>query len=411
MRISLIDNGLDSLKKGYAFLEMYEHLVADSAKDSDRFSALKDSVLSIQHGIEILFKYVLKDHNELLIFSDISKLKDAFKRRRKGIIAELYEADGVHTVTFKESIERLRDICGLNMGEGFKEVLLKVEGWRNSITHSAVLLKENDVSRTLLQLLHALDEFLGPIIGKPYLEGQGRTELDRTYRLTKAVYGELEDKIKAVTIERLISSLQRNGIRNVTAPGVFFIDNAKKAYSVLRDLEGGGVKYGCDLINGHCSGNASVAELKEDGLVAIYADDNRAIYQFDLDSIVVYVPEIQDSVSPLIFMYSKALEATGSSPYLTQEEDCVLQYGVVLHDDGVEFWGREDYQQFLKNSDSESPKLPPYTEIIRFLSYGPVCFMNVQGLEFGSAHSLLDRQVYGSGNILFKAFQREFSGK
>ncbi|AKA25957.1 hypothetical protein [Pseudomonas chlororaphis] len=407
MKISLIENGLDSFRKGYQHLEKYEQLAKNKADDAARFSELKDSVLSIQHGIEILFKFILKKHNDLLIYTDISKLKQAFKSQRNGTISELYEAEGVHTVTFKESIERLRDICGLEFDEDFRKTLLKVESWRNSITHSAVLLNEEDVARVLMSLLADLDNFFGPAIGEEYLKAQGRPALDRAYKLTKAVYGELENRIKAATVERLISALEENDIKNVTAPGVFLINDPGKAFSILQKIQGDGINYGCDLINGHCSGSASVVNLTDNKIISIDTTDNRCEYRFNLDAIVVYIPKIQDSFSPLIFMYSNSVPPLGKKPYIREDEDYTLQIGLAFEESGHECWETSDIQQSFEDYNSEyDPVLPSNREIIKFISEGPVCFMNVQKLEYGSAQRLLHATNHRVAENLFTAFKQ-----
>jgi len=405
MKISLIDNGLDSLRKGYVHLEKYEHLLSKEASDAERFSALKDSVLSIQHGVEILFKYSLKEKNELLLFTDISKLKEACKSRREGVIQELYEFEGVHTVTFKESIERLRDICGIPMNEKLIKNLKKVESWRNSITHSAVLLREIEVARILIKFLADLDDFFGPLIGAPYLEGQGRTELDRAYRLTKAVYGELDNKIKGLTVERLIHVLQKNNVKSVTPPNSFIITEPLKAFSILKEIQGDEIKYGCDFINVHNSGHAEIESLSSDNIITIHAVDTRTKYQFCLDALVVYIPKINNDHSPLIFMFAKSLSPQSETPFLRADTGCTLQYGVNLNGDNSYLWEKQYYQQSMEDYSSECQKLPPNKEVIRFLTSGPVCFMNVQQLEYGSAHRLLDNEKLQTPEALHKAFQ------
>lgn len=406
MKISLIDNGLDSLRKGYIHLENYEHLVNKSASDTERFSALKDSVLSIQHGIEILFKYSLKEKNELLLFTDISKLKEAYKSRREGTIQELYELEGVHTVTFKESVERLRDICGLPMDEKFIKNLRKVEGWRNSITHSAVLLREIEVARILIKLLADLDNFFGPLIGAPYLEGQGRTELDRAYRLTKAVYGELDNKIKGLTVERLIHVLQKYEIKNITPPSTFLITDPQKAFAVLQEIQGDEIKYGCDFINMHNSGHAVIESLSDDNIVTINAVDIRTKYQFHLDAIVVYIPKIKNNQSPLIFMYAKNTPSQSETPFIRKDTGCIQQHGVNFDSDNSFVWESHYHEQSTADYSSDEPQLPPHKEAIRFLSRGPVCFMNVQQLEYGSAHRLLDNAMFQTPDALHEAFKK-----
>jgi len=81
MKITLIENGLDSLSKAYSFLERYEKEKESHANKETRFFILKDAILSMQHGVEILFKHILKNNNEILLYSSVTdKLRDAFKK-------------------------------------------------------------------------------------------------------------------------------------------------------------------------------------------------------------------------------------------------------------------------------------------------------------------------------------------
>jgi len=163
MKITLIENGLDSLSKAYSFLERYEKEKESHANKETRFFILKDAILSMQHGVEILFKHILKNNNEILLYSSVTdKLRDAFKKRRAKEINELFEVDGIHTVTFRESIDRVADILGIEITEKFKNNLFKVEKWRNSIIHSGVVLNENEVSSVLAKFFDQLDEFFVP---------------------------------------------------------------------------------------------------------------------------------------------------------------------------------------------------------------------------------------------------------
>lgn len=406
MRISLIDNGLDSLKKGYSHLAVYEKLVAASATDPDRFSALKDATLSIQHGVEILFKYCLKQSNEVLLFNDMAKLKSAFKNRRDGLIKELYEEEGIHTISFKESIERLIDICGFPIDARFKRKLLKVESWRNSITHSAVLLNEAEVSGVLGNLLYDLDAFFGPIIGGEYLEGQGRVELDRAYQLTKAVHGELENKVKAQTLQRLIQALRANNLKNIMSPGVFLVEDPRVAYSILQEIQGPELSYGCDLVNGHCSGKALVRELGSDNKLTIFTEDNDTYYQFALSSMVVYLPEINNDKSPLIFLYSDEVEAIGSTPLIRNDEQHRIQHGIVYDESRTFDWDKKTCEQSYRDYNSDEPVLKEHKEICNFLTAGLVCFLNVAQLDYGSAQRLLGNSRYDTPNTLYQEFKQ-----
>ena len=100
MKIKLIENGLDSLKKGFEYLKQYEEQYLLEKSGHERYFILKDAILSIHHGIEILFKEVLRKSNELLIYSDIDKsLKNAYVEKRQRKLYSLFEtSQTLHTV-------------------------------------------------------------------------------------------------------------------------------------------------------------------------------------------------------------------------------------------------------------------------------------------------------------------------
>ncbi|WP_460408815.1 hypothetical protein [Pseudomonas amygdali] len=384
MKITLIENGLDSLRKGYQFLGEHEKLISNGADDSDLFSVLKDAILNIQHGVEILFKHLLLQKNEFLVYTDISKLKEAYRSKAKGEISELYEAEGVHTVTFKESIDRLRDICGIPISESLKKKLLKVESWRNKITHSAAIITDDDVPKVLLEHLLDLDKLLAPVIGEPYLKGQGRVDLDRAYTLTMNTYGELANKLKAQSIEALISALRSVNMSNVRAPGVFRIKDINKAHALLVHLQNtGNLNFSCDIVNGHCSGHAIVTEELSNRIMTVYTTDNEVGYQFQFSDLVIYIPEINNNLSPLVFLYSSKLRPTGLNPVVEADGAWEVQHGLMLDEVGTELWSRDDYEKSIEEVYSERPPtLPAHKDIIRILSNGLAVFMNVRKLNY-----------------------------
>lgn len=406
MRISLIDNGLDSLTKGFEFLKRYEELRAAGASDSKRFSVLKDAILSIQHGIEILFKYLLKEKNEVLLFSEISsKLKMAYKKRKDGEISELFEAEGVHTVTYRESIERVRYVLGIDVGIELEKILLKIEKWRNGIIHSAALLDENEVSGVLFDAMSRLDDFFGPNIGELYQSGQGRHELDRAYRLFKAIHGDHTSTVKEGVVTRLIKSLAENGIRRVTSPGVFVIKEASRAFAVLQSMQGEDATYGCDMINMHCSGRAYVTKLNGQEMT-ISSEDNRADYRFHFSGLLVFVPEIKDKFSPLIFLYSDEMPAIGNDGKINEYKKFRTQQGILLTDSNKEIWSEDELLQFHEESDDEEAEPSPnHRGIFRFLSKGMICFLNIQSLSHGQATKFLYERKFDNIDHLYEVFR------
>lgn len=66
MEFTLLDNGLDSLKKTGDSLERFKDLHRQNS-----YHLIKDAIIYLNHGIEILLKYILTTHNESLIFKDL----------------------------------------------------------------------------------------------------------------------------------------------------------------------------------------------------------------------------------------------------------------------------------------------------------------------------------------------------
>ncbi|MBD3907031.1 hypothetical protein NAL32_17915 [Chryseobacterium sp. Ch-15] len=93
MKLNYIQNGLDSLQKGYKNLIEYENLTFSENSDStNRFFYLKDAILFVHHGIEILIKKILHNYNELLLFSQIdSHLKNAIIEKNKNNLNSVFE--------------------------------------------------------------------------------------------------------------------------------------------------------------------------------------------------------------------------------------------------------------------------------------------------------------------------------
>lgn len=70
MDFTLIGNGIDSLQKGYKKLEQCDELyISKPDEKKERYFHLKDAVLSIHHGVEILMKHILSYESEYLIYA------------------------------------------------------------------------------------------------------------------------------------------------------------------------------------------------------------------------------------------------------------------------------------------------------------------------------------------------------
>ena len=59
MQLSLIENGLDSLRNGYEALNEYDKLLISNGDELKKSLLLKSAIIQTHHGIEILMKYIL----------------------------------------------------------------------------------------------------------------------------------------------------------------------------------------------------------------------------------------------------------------------------------------------------------------------------------------------------------------
>ena len=76
MKITFLENGIDSLQKGFQSFLDYENRTINSEPSLDDYFVLKQAVLSTHHGVEILMKYILYMKSEFLI---VDKIDSKFK--------------------------------------------------------------------------------------------------------------------------------------------------------------------------------------------------------------------------------------------------------------------------------------------------------------------------------------------
>ena len=81
MIIDMLNNGMDSLKRGFSSYLKYEEIVKEKETLTlEDYFVLKQAVLSTHHGVEILLKCILNKKSEFLIVDEIdSNYKEAYK--------------------------------------------------------------------------------------------------------------------------------------------------------------------------------------------------------------------------------------------------------------------------------------------------------------------------------------------
>ena len=104
MQLSLMENGMDSLKKGFEYFLSYQrNTVTKNSPDKNDYFELKQAILSVHHGIEILLKAILARKDEYLIVDKIDNdyLRAFAEKERTGkpSIFDTSLGENIHTIS------------------------------------------------------------------------------------------------------------------------------------------------------------------------------------------------------------------------------------------------------------------------------------------------------------------------
>lgn len=142
LNYGLLDNGLDSLKAAFKSINnFYEH--DDSG---DHF--LKDSIIFLNHGNEILLKYLISLRSHALLFADIDKYLLAKEDAIKAGKSDVFEvAPKLRTITLEEAIKRTEYACDLQIPTKLKAAIFYLLKVRNKLMHYGLSLKQEEVGQ------------------------------------------------------------------------------------------------------------------------------------------------------------------------------------------------------------------------------------------------------------------------
>ncbi|MPY26943.1 hypothetical protein [Shewanella sp. YLB-07] len=393
MKISLIENGVDSLKKGFESLKKYEEMHFIDRSGEERFYTLKDAILSINHGIEILFKQVLINHNELLVFSDIDKsLKSAFREKRQKKLSSIFETEkSPHTVTMQEAIDRLSSFCGIVLDKKMLSKISQLEKYRNQITHSAIFIKEEDVSDTFNGLIDKVDTFFLQELKGNYSSVSGYTKFKDEYQKYLDKSDETKKDIKRETIEKLIEAFSQCSL-SMGQNEARVIDDINVAMQVMAILTSSSLTFGADFYNNHNTGQ--IGEVKRIGsdLISIFTEDNQTDYRFKFKSLLIYLPEVDSDFSPILFFEADDSVVDDEYKRFIKNDYSGKQVlsGIHLVDEARIEYDKEKINTFFYDMDNDSIPYRSFWSIEYYLSKGIFCFMNVQGLNYGSMRRVLN---------------------
>jgi hypothetical protein len=223
LEFTLLDNGTDSLKKAKQSIEKFESLHREHS-----YHHLKDAIIFLNHGIEILCKYILSKRSESLIFSDLKVYMSA-KEHLKGIPPK-GTGFGIHldrnkptvfdvpakkignkkltTITLKEALERLEFLCDIDIPEDFRNAVYVVNEYRNGLTHHSIKLTSEDEDKliTVLKSLYdnALDFF------EQHIPGIMEKIDAKRFELTQAEWEEIQREMQEFYNERAMSDLSED---------------------------------------------------------------------------------------------------------------------------------------------------------------------------------------------------------
>lgn len=390
MQISLIENGVDSLTKGFEHLKKYEEMFFIDRTGPNRFFTLKDAILNVNHGIEILFKQILLNKNELLVFSDIdSTLKKSFKEKNQKKLQSIFQVDNSpHTVTLREAIDRLAAFCDIQLDQKLATKINQLEKYRNQITHSAVFLSEEEINKTFDGLIDCIDTFFIRFLANEYTSITGYDILKQTFKEYKTAAINTENTIKNEAIERLINAFEKSGV-SMGQNSAKIITDIDVATQIINLIQQSNLRFGGDFYNLHCSGSISKVKRIADNIISIDAEDNRTEYQFKFKGLVIYLPEINGNFSPIFFFEADNLDIDDSLKQFIKKSETLN----ISELNGIIDINSHTTIYDLASIDEDDYSYHEIKHLNKFLTEGIVCFINVQGLNYGRVRSTLGTEM------------------
>lgn len=395
MKLNFLDSGLDSLRKGFQSLLDYEKVTFFNEKEvseETRFYYLKDAILFIQHGIEILIKKIIQNHSEYLLFSQIDNhVKSAFKQKNERKLNSVFETElkhKIHTVTFNESIERLKIIQEVKLTSNLEKRLNELESYRNIIMHSEPFLNEYDINETFDGLSDELDIFFSENIGETYKMISGYDELMKNIESFKELLKDKGLDLKIKSVEIILKALKKAKI-SIGSNEVKRISNVDNCARFLEEMFDSKLRFGTDLYNGFCSGSVKKFRRQGKNIFDIYTSDNEAFFQFKMKSIILYIPSINDDESPIIFIESDDIKYN-SQKYNGQElddyDDIKTLSFLKMKETNELIFIKERINTIYEGENINYDEFERYT---RFFTKGIFCFLNVQGLKYNQGYKRL----------------------
>ena len=392
MIIDMLNNGMDSLKRGFSSYLKYEEIVKEKETPTlEDYFVLKQAVLSTHHGVEILLKCILNKKSEFLIVDEIdSNYKEAYKEKNQNGYQSVFQtskAQKIHTITYEEALSRVKYFGNNDLPEALEKKLKELNTVRNALTHAEVIIKDTDVEKIFDKLLLDLDVLFLRAIGSEYSIFYGYSEIKANYDNYMTFLSEHQMTIKKKALAALFSTQEKTE-QYSGQNEVIYIEDSTIARKFLKSLQTE-LDFGMDLFNGWCSGKTKI-KITEDGHVSFWAGDNKGDYIIKFKSMIICVPSITTNESPIIIFEADDDKVEPEyQDYVTHdylEGLCIQSQPQVITYDPKEIYDFNMHCEY-----DEAFTIPPHYEIVRFLNRQIFGCFNIQGLSYWNFHKLLSK--------------------
>lgn len=147
--MKILENGLDSFSKSITLLNGLH-----SKKTDDQYEfLLKDIIINLHHSTETLFKYLIQEKNEYLIYSDLEKV---FKQKIENKFKSTNKQREFQTIQFIDAINRVIILYEIDLGEDEFNRIKLLNDIRNNLTHYEWEFKNELSEHTIALLLPTL---------------------------------------------------------------------------------------------------------------------------------------------------------------------------------------------------------------------------------------------------------------
>lgn len=306
MKIEMLKNGMDSLRRGFhAYLE-YEQNTKDHAPDLEDYFVLKQAIIYTHHGIEILLKYIINKKSEFLIISEVDKnYRLAYADKEKNALSSVFNtkyASNIHTISFEEAMGRAKDICGISLSDEVISKLRTLNSYRNALTHAEIDVDDEEIRKVFNGMLLSLDTIFLQAIGTKYDAFYGFSEIKANYDQYMEYYEGENYFVKKLAFEAYTKALEKTKMYSVGERMVAYTEEKDKAKVFLKEMQET-LNWGLDLYNGFCSGKAKISFI-DDYHISVWTYDNQTQYIMKFKSMSLFVPKIKSNGSPILILES-----------------------------------------------------------------------------------------------------------